>query len=152
MRRHLLDAFSASAPLKVLAALSVSAAALAQLSQRYVRPVMFVSLGFDSGTQYLHDAIGPYVWGGQTWQGTGDFGSVEMVEEGQDLSPYGVTLRLSGIDASLATEALTGDYVLSAVALYAGFVDSGNVLVADPDLIWSGTMDTIDVNAGDESG
>lgn len=130
---------------------SISAAALTQLGLAYVRPRVFCSLDFDSGTMYVHDGVGTYTWGGHDWLGLGDFGGVDLVEEGEQASPFAVRLRLSGLDTTMATEALTGDYHLRAVVLYIGFLDENNELVDDPDLIWSGTADVMDVVAGAQS-
>lgn len=127
---------------------SLSSAAVTQLGTSHVRPVQFVSLNFDSGMQRLHDGVGTITWGGNSWFGVGDFGGVDLVEEGEQASPFAIRLRLSLLDATMAAEALTGDYHLRAVTLYIGFLDASNVLVADPDLIWKGTLDVVDVQAG----
>ncbi len=60
-------------------------------------------------------------------------------------------LRLSGLDSTIASEALTGDYHLRDVTLYIGFLDASNALIDDPDLIWGGQIDTMDIVAGAEN-
>lgn len=129
----------------------LSTDAVTELDSAHVRPVMFASLDFDSGTLYLHDAIGTYTWGGHDWVGLGDFGGVELIEEGEDATPYAVRLRLSGIDTAIAAEALGESYYLRDVVLYVGFLDASNVLVDTPDTIWTGQMDVMDIQAGAES-
>lgn len=128
---------------------TLAGAATTQLATTHVRPVQFVSLAFDSGTQRLHDGVGVITWGAQTWYGVGDFGGVDLIEEGEQASPFAIRLRLSLLDATMSAEALTGDYHLRAVVLYIGFLDSSNALVADPDVIWKGTLDVVDVQAGE---
>ena len=130
---------------------TISAGGITAVNSAHVRPAMFCSLDFDSGTLYVHDGLGTHTWGGHDWLGLGDFGGVDLIEEGEQATPYGVRLRLSGLDATTATEALTGDYHLRAVELYVGFLDAANALVDDPDLVWSGQMDTIDVVTGTEN-
>lgn len=129
----------------------LSAAALTEIAGNHVRVLMFCSLDFDSGTLYVHNGLGTYTWGGHDWLGLGDFGGVDLIEEGEQATPYAVRLRLSGLDSTMATEALTGDYHLREVVLYVGFLSDANALVDDPDLIWSGQMDTIEVVAGAEN-
>lgn len=125
--------------------------AVTAVESAHVRPLMFAMLDFDSGTLYLHDGIGTHTWGGHDWLGLGDFGGVDLIEEGERATPYAVQLRLSGIDSSIATEALGESYYLREVQLYIGFLDAGNVLVDDPDVIWSGRMDVMDIQAGTQS-
>lgn len=129
----------------------LTSAAIARIDASHVRVLMFCSLDFDSGTLYVHNGIGTHTWGGHDWLGLGDFGGVDLIEEGEQATPYAVRLRLSGLDSTMASEALTGDYHLREVVLYVGFLDSANVLVDTPDLIWSGQMDTIEVVAGTEN-
>ena len=130
---------------------TLTTAAVTELDGSHVRPLMFCSLDFDSGTLYVHNGLGTYTWGGHDWLGLGDFGGGDLIEEGEQATPYAVRLRLSGLDSTMATEALTGDYHLRDVILYVGFLSSSNALVDTPDLIWSGQMDTIDVVAGAEN-
>ena len=112
---------------------------------------MFAELKFDAATLYLHDGIGTHTWGGHDWLGVGDFGSVELIEEGEQATPFAVRLKLSGLDTTIATSALTENYFLRDANLYIGFLDTANVLVDTPDLIWAGQMDVMDVQAGTES-
>lgn len=123
----------------------------AALDAAHVRPVTFVSLAFDSGTLYLHDNIGLCTWGGHDWQGVGDFGSVDLIEEGEQAAPFAVRLRLSGLDATIVNEALGEDYFLRSVLIYIGFFNSANALIETPSTIWSGQMDTMDVQVGAEN-
>ena len=129
----------------------LAAAAITEIESAFARPLTFAELALDGGTLYLHNGIGTYTWGGHDWLGVGDFGGVDLIEEGEQASPFAVRLRLSGLDTTLAAEALTGDYHLRDVTLYVGFLDASNVLVDDPDLIWAGQIDTMDVVAGVEN-
>ena len=108
---------------------------------QYARPVTFVSLDYDSGMICLHDDVGPLSWGSQTWEGVGDFGGISQVEEGDDISPYGVTLTLSGLDTGIVNEAMAGETVFREVSIYVGFRDTSGALVADPQLLWRGEFD-----------
>ncbi len=130
---------------------TLASAAGTHVDGAHVRPLMFARLEFDAGTLYLHDGIGTVTWGGFPWLGVGDFGSVELIEEGEQASPFAVRLRLSGLDTTIAASALTENYHLRPVDLYIGFMSASNALVATPDLIWSGQMDVMDVQAGAEN-
>ncbi len=123
-----------------------------------VRPVTFIELQFDSptGTLYVHDDIGSITaddWDGtsRTWDGVGDFGGVEGIEEGEELSPYALTFVLSGIDATIASTVLTDDTVLRTVRVLLGFRDESRDLVSQPHPWWSGQINDQQVLLGEES-
>ena len=128
------------------------------LDDDLIRPVVFTQLEFDSptGTLYLHDDIGPITandWGGtsQTWEGVGDFGGISKIDEGRDVSPYAVDLMLSGIDAGIASQALTDDSVLRNVYILIGLLDSSRALIDSPHPMWAGHVDDIQVAIGSGS-
>ncbi len=117
------------------------------LQQHWIN-VVFVKLEFDSGDLFVHNGIGTYVWGGDTWLGVGDFGSIGTVEEGPHISPYELILVLSGLNTQVADEALNQDYYLRPITVYMGALDTTDTLVADPDEIWSGKIDQMDAVVG----
>lgn len=127
----------------------------AQYAASHVNPIVFAKLEFDpstAGTLYLHNGLGSYTWGGQTWTGTGDLGQISSIEEGEQISPYNIRLTLSGLDASLAAEAVKQDYYQRPVTLYLGALNASDALVADPDAIWTGFMDQMNVVVGGDNG
>lgn len=132
-----------------------SAVATAVASQN-VNLVLFAKLEFPSptGTLYLHNGLGTYTWGSQDWLGVGDLGSISQVEEGMDVSPYAITLQLSGLDTDMAGIALndTVDYYMRPVTVYLGVLDSSDSLLADPTQIFAGFMDQMNVSVGVSGG
>lgn len=132
---------------------ALSTAVITEIESATLRFVLFVKLEFDSGTIYLHNGIGTLTWGSNDWLGVGDFGSIEQIEEGVELSPYSLVLLLSGLDSSLMDEAMNQDYYLRPITLYFGSLDtSTGALVDDPDELWSGKMDTAEVSIGTVNG
>jgi len=128
------------------------AAVATALAQQHVAIVSFAKLEFPSGTVYLHNSLGMYTWGGQDWLGVGDLGSISQVEEGLDVSPYAITLTLSGLDATISGVALTEDYYLHPVTVYLGVLDTDDVLISDPTQIWAGFMDQMNMSVGADGG
>ena len=112
----------------------------------------FAELQFPSGTLYLHNSIGTYTWGGQDWLGVGDLGEISQIEEGADISPYKITLSLSGLDATISGAALTEDYYMHPVKVYLGVLDADDALLADPTVVWEGAMDQMNVSIGASGG
>ena len=122
------------------------------LAQQHVAIVTFAKLEFPSGTLYVHNSLGTYTWDSQDWLGVGDLGSISQVEEGIDVSPYAITLTLSGLDSTISGAALTEDYFMRPVTVYMGVLDADDALIADPTQIWAGFMDQMNVSLGSDGG
>ena len=127
-------------------------AVLTALSSDHVALVTYAKLDFPSGTLYLHNSIGTYTWGGNDWLGTGDLGEISQLEEGAEISPYKITLSLSGLDATISGAALTEDYYLQPVTVYLGVLNANDVLIADPTIVWEGAMDQMELSVGAADG
>ena len=125
---------------------------LTALSSQHVALVTFAKLEFPSGTSYVHNSIGTYTWGGQDWMGVGDLGEISQLQEGAEVSPYKITLTLSGLDAAISGAALNEDYYLQPVTVYLGVLDSDDMLIADPTVVWVGAMDQMTVSVGASDG
>jgi len=122
------------------------------LQAQNVNLVMFAKLEFPSGTIYVHNGLGTYNWNSQDWLGVGDLGSISKVEEGTDVSPYAITLTLSGLDSTMSGAALTEDYFMHPVTVYLGILDADDVLLEDPTQIWAGFMDQMNLTVGANGG
>ena len=179
-----------------------STAVATALAQQHVAIVSFAKLEFPSGTIYLHNSLGSYVWGdvsagayltgatytiktvGSTdftaigasantigvvftatgagtgtgtatinWFGVGDLGAISQVEEGLDVSPYAITLTLSGLDSTIASAALTEDYFMHPATIYIGVLDPAtDLLITNPTQIWAGYMDQMNMSVGADGG
>lgn len=129
----------------------LSADNVAAATAAHVRPLFFVEFIFDGGTERLHNGLGDYTWGGFTWTGIGDLGEVSSIEEGDDLSPFGVTFKLNALDSVLLALAKSQEIYGRAVKVYLGFVGDDGLLVDDPDEFWSGRMETMTIELGGES-
>ena len=112
-----------------------------------LRPALFVQATFVSGPIYVWSGIGQITWNGQVWTGIGTLGSISTIEEGSTVAAKGITLTLSGIDASLLNDVMTEFQVGLPVSVTLGVFDTNNALIADPVCCFSGRMDqpTIDV-------
>lgn len=114
------------------------------------RPIVFLELQFDSGTLRLHNAVGNYTWGGNTWTGVGALGEVAPYEESEGSSPYRISYRLNGLNSTILSEALNEEVYKRLAIRYDGFIGDDGQLVADPDETRRDYMDTMEVIRGDE--
>lgn len=125
----------------------ISAANIAAVTGPVVRPIIFVRLAFDGGAQRFHTEIGPRtathpVHGAEVYQGLGDFGGITgEVTESIGNAPQAVRLALSGINATLKSEALAEDYHRRDVDIMLGLDNASGQLVSDPVVLWGGYMD-----------
>ena len=122
------------------------------LQAQNVNLLMFAKLEFPSGTIYVHNGLGTYNWDSQDWLGVGDLGSISKVEEGVDVSPYAITLTLSGLDATMSGAALTEDYFMRPVTIYLGVLDARDILIDTPTQVWTGFMDQMNLTVGADGG
>ena len=121
---------------------------LAAIQSGMLRPALFVEANFTSGPIYVWSGLGLITWGGHEWVGIGSLGSVSTVEESSTVEAKGVTLTLSGIDATLLEGILDEFQVGLPVLVTLGLFNEAGVLIADPVLAFAGQMDqpTLEVN------
>ncbi len=130
----------------------LSAGNLTAIAAAHIRPIVFVALEFDGGTEYIHNAVGNYVTLGQTWQGIGALGEVSPIEEGLDLSPFAVSFQLNALNSDLMAIVQGEEPFNRRATIYIGYLDDNGVLVADPQIRWRGLMDNFTVRLGMENG
>ena len=107
-----------------------------------------VSLAFSSGTMYLCNAGYSFDWNGHTWLGLGRLGSIEAIKETPDLAANAVNLKLSGVPAATVSQALTEHYQGRACIIYIAPLAADYTILADPVEIFSGRMNTMDLDIG----
>ena len=129
-------------------------ATLAQL----VKPVYFVRLDFSSGVERYHTEIGPTtathpIYGAESYVGIGDFGGVDgEVVESVTGAPIAIKLSLTGVKSSMINMALVDDYYRRDAELMVGLEDETGDLIADPEIIFSGFMDQINISLNTSMG
>lgn len=118
-----------------------------------VRIFVACDLDFVSGNVRAHDGIGPMTWGGNTYDGVGTFGGIEIAEESIDVIAMPLRLKLSGVDAGLVALAMDEVYQGRQATLYFGLVDTTtHQLIDTPEVLWEGMMDQMTVNLTDGVG
>ena len=118
------------------------------LAAANVPMLALVSMAFDSGTVYVTNAGYNVSWNGHTWLGLGRLGSIEAVKETPDLAANAVNLKLSGVPTASVTQALTEHYQGRACNIYIAPLSADYTILADPVLIFSGRMNTMDLDIG----
>lgn len=104
-------------------------------------PAFLVDLQFADNTYYCWLGVGSLVANGHTYLGVGTFGSISTIAEGTGVEAKGVTLKLSGLDATLLPEARDEVTLASRCKVYLAFLASTGTLVDTPLCLFSGIMD-----------
>lgn len=122
--------------------------ATTEIDSAFLRPIIFAFLDFSGAPTYLHNWVGPKTWGGHAWSGVGDFGGIDVIEEGEKVSAYTVTLILSGLNHAMVVSCMNTNMVGTKVKLYQGFLSPSLALVSDPLQMWGGKMDKAEITLG----
>lgn len=113
--------------------------------------ILFAELDFSGGVVRVHSALGTITWGSEDWLGVGTLGSVSSVEESAELKRRTIIYTLTGIPNAMIAIALGENYQGRSAKLYIGFLDpTTGLLVADPELLDNGRMDSSGVSIGEE--
>ena len=67
------------------------------LNDEVLRPVYFLKFEFPSANVYLNSSDRNITWGGNTYIGAGNIGTVSDIEETSELQANGIKLTLTGI-------------------------------------------------------
>ena len=123
---------------------NLSSGMLTAFQSQLVNPVLFVSLTFSATTIYLWTGLGTISWSGQSWLGLGSLLSLSPISEGSMVEAKGITVTVSGLDATILSECLTDFKVGLPVSVYLGaYTTPGLVssLISTPILAWNGYTD-----------
>jgi hypothetical protein len=113
----------------------------------------FVYLDIPDDPTRLNDSACTIRWNGYNWLGMGQFGTIEPVSETLEVFAQPVVLTLSGCEAAWVTAARDTAYKGREVVIYRGVFDSRTVeLLDDPEELWSGYMDFMEIEVAKNLG
>lgn len=129
----------------------LTAAVLTELGKSELQPVLFAELDFTSGFVRLWNGYGDLTWSQGTFTGGGSLVSVAPMPETASIKSAGYSLSMSGIPSTLLAIALGECYQGRSAKLWLGFLTPGGALIADPVLMISARMDTMNIDEGAET-
>ena len=131
---------------------SLTAGMVTEATASSLQPILLVKFEFDSGNLNLWTGVGDLLFSGDTYNGAGDLLAFSAIQEDSDLKAVGMTAVISGIPSSIISTALGEDYMGRPVTIWFGALDGSGALVADPEPIFAGLMDSMLIeDAGDTS-
>lgn len=120
------------------------------LEKASVRVATFLFLDFDDPVR-LNSSPRDVVTGGRTWLGKGALGGVDVIGEDTELNGAPIKINLSGVDPDLVPSVLVEDYRNRRVEISLGFFSQDWTLLAPPELLWEGVIDSASVAVSSES-
>ena len=115
---------------------------VAAITDKVMRPAIFLyTEAFSSGPVRVWTGVGPITWGGFTWTGIGNLGTITAIEEGATVEARGITVTLTGFDTNLLGKILGEFQKEKQCLIYLGAFDSNNVLSPTPVVAFAGAMD-----------
>lgn len=118
------------------------------LAASQVRAVVFVEMDFPSGFLRMNNSAQDMAWNSLTWLGVGRIGSIDAIGEGMTLEARGLRFAITGVDPANIAIALGQQYQGRSCKVWFAALNEDYSVVADPYLIFSGRMDTMDVELG----
>lgn len=116
-----------------------------EIDATVLRPVILIQAEFDSGVIRFWTGYGELTYDSEIYTGAGDLIQMNRVDETQSLTANNVSFELSGIPSSLVSIALAEDYQGRVIKAWFGVLDDDFSLIADPYQIFSGYMDTMQI-------
>lgn len=101
-----------------------------------------IAMVFASGTVRAWSGVGDLSFGGNTYAGVGDFGSVSAHDEQLSLVANSKIFRLSGVDPAIVAESDFDSSFGRSVTEYIGFITAAGQLLATPEINWEGRIDS----------
>jgi len=113
-----------------MTARNMTAAALAEINEATVKPIMLFEGEFLTGTVNVWTGYGTLSWDGKSWTGLGNLIGISELSESSDIVANGMTFTLSAVDASLVSLAINEARQGKPGRLWIGFLDdSGELLL-----------------------
>lgn len=114
-----------------------------EADKSHVALFVAVSFAMASGTSYFWSGVGTLVISGNSYVGVGHVGEIGIVPETISLRAERKTYRLSGVDPLLFAESdIDSSYARSVTELF-GFLTKDGALVAQPEVLWEGRVDSV---------
>jgi hypothetical protein len=127
---------------------AITTASANALAASQVAAVVFVEMDFPGGFLRVNNSDQSITWNTYTWLGVGRVGSIDVISEGMSLESRGMRFGISGVDPSNIALALGQQYQGRSCKVWLAPLNPDYSVVADPILVFSGRMDTMDIDLG----
>ena len=128
---------------------SLTTAVKNHLATNEIKPVHLITIGFGTPqnlTDCVHDLTSSVSGSSVTYSSSSFIMGISNFTEETDVTKTSLTLSLSGADQTFISTVLNENVINDSVDIFRGFLDDSNALIADPFLLYSGTIDTFAVS------
>ena len=115
-----------------------------ELATKNIRPVLLLEIGFPTPiylTNNSFDLTSSISGTSRTYTASGHLLSISSVSETSTPSKNTLQISLSGVDQTYVSIVLNTSVTGDIVRIYQGYLDSSNAVIADPFLLYYGTID-----------
>jgi hypothetical protein len=123
----------------------------AEFNADELKPFYAVELLFDSGDLRFWTGYGDITANSETWTGSGTVISFSSTNEATDLSANGMTITMTGLEASIISIMLSENYRGRLAKVYLGALGSNNLPVSSLYQIFAGRMDIMTLQENGET-
>lgn len=128
---------------------SLTTAVKNQLATNDIRPVHLITIGFGTPVNITDCSFSltSSVSGSSVTYSASDFIlDISSFNEQTDLTKGTINLTLSGANTTFISVVLNENIINDSVTIHRGILNSSNALIADPMLLYKGTIDGFDIN------
>tara|TARA_R100001460_G_scaffold24926_5_gene50070 strand:+ start:3798 stop:4364 length:567 start_codon:yes stop_codon:yes gene_type:complete len=120
-----------------------------ELATNEIRPIHLVTINFSTPvnlTDNSFDLTSSISGSSTTYTASPFLVSIPSFTEETDITKSSLSLTLSGADQTFISTALNENIVNDSVVIFRGLLSSTNTIIADPILLYEGTIDTFAVS------
>ena len=128
---------------------SLTSPVKAELGTSEIRPVHLITISFGTPvnlTDCSFDLTSSISGSSVTYSASKFIMGISDFTEETDISKQSFDLTLSGADQTFISVCLNENIVNDGVVVYRGFLNDSNALIADPFLLYKGTIDTFGIS------
>ena len=123
------------------------------LATNEIKPIHLVTIGFSTPanlTDCIFDITSSVSGSSVTYSSSRFLINRPSFTEQVDLSKSSLSLLISGADQTYISVVLNENVVNDSVTIFRGFLDSNNSLIADPFMLYKGTIDTFAIQENEQ--
>lgn len=131
---------------------ALTSAIKTELATNNIRPVHLITIGFGTPfniTDCIYDLTSSVSGSSVTYSSSSFLLSIPQFTEETDLTKTSLNLSLSGSSQTFISTVLNENVVNDSVDIYRGLLNSSNALIADPFLLYKGSIDTFAIEETD---
>lgn len=131
----------------------LTAGMITEVTAAALTPIFLMEMNLPSGAIRFWNGIGTLTWDSKTWNGSANLITFSEITESQAIEANGVKFTLNGINSAIISTVLDSANELQrgTVDLWMAALDANGDIITDPFKLFSGTVDTADIEEAGET-